>query len=72
MKALDRVGGRKFVLSVLVALCVTVLLALGKQIDMASASVLLGTAGVYITGNVAQKRLVPTTAAPAAPTTPEA
>lgn len=72
MRPLDRLGGRKFVLCVLVTLCVTLLLAMGKQIDMYSAGVLLGSAGAYITGNVAQKRLVPTTAAAAAPTTPEA
>lgn len=55
---MDRVGGRKFVLCVLVTVCVTTLLAVGKHIDMASASVLMGTVGVYITGNVAQKRFV--------------
>lgn len=71
MKPLERLGGRKFVLCVLVTLCVTVLLFMGQQLDMYSAGVLLGTAGAYITGNVAQKRLVPTTAAPAAPTTSE-
>jgi len=63
MKPLEYLGGRKFVLCCLVALCVTLLVAMGKTIDLATASVLLGTAGAYITGNVTQKHLVATSAA---------
>lgn len=58
MKPLDRVGGRKFVLCALVVLCVAALVAMGRTLDIPTASVLLGTAGAYITGNVSQKRLV--------------
>lgn len=47
-------GGRKYTLAILVVLLTAALALFGKITDTVYASVILGTAGAYITGNVYQ------------------
>lgn len=59
MKWLDSVGGRKFALVLLVTLLCTVLVWFGKIDGNAFQLIMLGIVGVYVAGNVIQKRAEP-------------
>ena len=52
---MNLVGGRKYTLALLVVLLTTLLMLLTKITDTVYATVILGTAGAYITGNVYQR-----------------
>ena len=51
---MKRIGGRKFTIALTVVLLTTLLVLLSKITDTVYATVILGTAGAYITGNVYQ------------------
>lgn len=51
---LHALGGRKFLLAVGVSLSTTLLVAFGSISDAIYATVILGTAGAFIAGNVVQ------------------
>ena len=52
---MNGVGGRKFVLSVLVVASATLLVWLGRISDGVYSAVIMATVAAYITGNVYQK-----------------
>lgn len=52
---MNLIGGRKYTLALLVVLLTTLLMLLTKITDTVYATVILGTAGAYITGNVYQR-----------------
>lgn len=52
---IEKLGGRKFILSVLSLLTVTALVVSKHISDGVYSAVMLGTVGAYIAGNVAQK-----------------
>ena len=53
----ERFGGRRWILAQEVFLASCVLLGLGKLTSEAWVAVTLGIAGVYVAGNVAQKKI---------------
>lgn len=55
-----KIGGRKFLLSMLSLLSATVLCVLHHISDGVYSAVLIATAGAYIAGNVTQKLTKPT------------
>lgn len=52
---LEALGGRRFIMSMLIGLATTVLTYLGKIDGSTYSLVILGTVGAYITGNTLQK-----------------
>jgi len=54
---IDELGGRKFVLTLGCAVACTALLWFGKLDSGSFTAIILGTVGLYIGGNVTQKRL---------------
>jgi uncharacterized membrane protein YeaQ/YmgE (transglycosylase-associated protein family) len=53
---IDQCGGRKFMLSSGVLIACTALLWVGRLDSGAFTAIILGTVGLYIGGNVTQKR----------------
>lgn len=54
---MDAMGGRKFVLAMVVVAAASVLCWCAKIADGVFSAVVIATVGAYITGNVAQKKL---------------
>lgn len=55
MIKLEALGGRRFIISMLIGLATTVLTYLGKIDGGTYSVVILGTVGAYIAGNTLQK-----------------
>jgi len=55
MSLIENVGGRKFVVTATTGFATCILVWFGKIADGIFATVILGTVGAYIVGNVAQK-----------------
>lgn len=55
MNLIERVGGRKFIVAASTGLATCVLVWFGKIADGIFATVILGTVGAFIVGNVTQK-----------------
>ena len=53
----DRFGGRRYILAQMVFLASCLLLAIGKLSGGEWVTVTLGIAGVYVAGNVAQRKV---------------
>jgi hypothetical protein len=62
MDLISTLGGRRFIISMLIGLATAVLVYLGKIDGMVYATVILGTVAAYITGNTSQKVLQNTSA----------
>ena len=57
LKTIRYVGGRKFTLSVLTLLSVSILVWFGKIDPGVYSAVVIATVGAYITGNVFEKKV---------------
>lgn len=55
MKFIESLGGRRFIISMLIGAATALLTYLGKIDGGVYTAVILGTVGVYITGNTYQK-----------------
>jgi hypothetical protein len=55
MNILTSIGGRRFLMCMLVGLTTTILTYFGKIDGSVYSIVILGTIGVYVTGNTVQK-----------------
>ena len=55
MSLIDKLGGRRFIISMLIGAATAILVYYAKISDTIYATVILGTVGAYITGNTYQK-----------------
>ena len=55
MKLIEWLGGRRFIISMLIGAATALLTYCGKVTDSTYSMVILGTVGMYITGNTFQK-----------------
>lgn len=55
MSLIDKLGGRRFIISMLIGATTALLVYCAKISDTVYATVILGTIGAYITGNTYQK-----------------
>lgn len=55
MKLIDQLGGRKFIMVAVTGFSVCVLVWFGKISDGVFETVIIGTVGMFIAGNVVQK-----------------